>query len=44
VILDARGGQDELPLLPKREVADRILDRVAAALDARPIAAHTQTS
>jgi phosphopantothenoylcysteine decarboxylase/phosphopantothenate--cysteine ligase len=28
-LLDADGGRDELPLLPKREVADRILDRVA---------------
>jgi phosphopantothenoylcysteine decarboxylase/phosphopantothenate--cysteine ligase len=28
-ILDPTGGVDELPLLPKREVADRILDRVA---------------
>ncbi|HEY2915891.1 MAG TPA: bifunctional phosphopantothenoylcysteine decarboxylase/phosphopantothenate--cysteine ligase CoaBC, partial [Candidatus Limnocylindrales bacterium] len=32
-ILDARGGRAELPLLPKREVADRLLDRVADALD-----------
>lgn len=31
-ILDAAGGVEELPLLSKREVADRILDRVAALL------------
>ncbi len=31
----------ELPLLPKREVADRLLDLVAAALDERDAAAHT---
>jgi len=41
VILDAGGGRDELPLLTKREVADRILDRVARALDARDASAHT---
>jgi phosphopantothenoylcysteine decarboxylase/phosphopantothenate--cysteine ligase len=41
VILDAGGGRDELPLLAKREVADRILDRVAAALDARDAGAQT---
>ena len=29
-ILDAAGGRDALPRLPKREVADRILDRVVA--------------
>ncbi len=40
-ILDADGGRDALPLLPKREVADRILDRVAAALDARDAAGQT---
>jgi phosphopantothenoylcysteine decarboxylase/phosphopantothenate--cysteine ligase len=34
-ILAADGSEDALPLLPKREVADRILDRVASALDAR---------
>jgi phosphopantothenoylcysteine decarboxylase / phosphopantothenate---cysteine ligase len=31
-ILDAVGGVEELPLLSKREVADRILDRVKAVL------------
>jgi phosphopantothenoylcysteine decarboxylase/phosphopantothenate--cysteine ligase len=31
-ILDAAGGVEELPLLSKREVADRILDRVKAVL------------
>ena len=41
VILDRAGARDELPLLSKREVADRILDRVARALDARDAAAQT---
>ena len=41
VILDAAGGRDELPLLSKREVADRLLDRVAAALDERDAAGQT---
>ena len=40
-ILDRAGAVDELPLLSKREVADRILDRVARALDARDAAAQT---
>jgi phosphopantothenoylcysteine decarboxylase/phosphopantothenate--cysteine ligase len=40
-ILDANGGRDELPLLSKREVADRLLDRVAGALDDRDTAAQT---
>jgi phosphopantothenoylcysteine decarboxylase/phosphopantothenate--cysteine ligase len=31
-ILDAAGGVEELPMLPKREVADRILDRIVALL------------
>ncbi|HEV7809905.1 MAG TPA: bifunctional phosphopantothenoylcysteine decarboxylase/phosphopantothenate--cysteine ligase CoaBC [Candidatus Limnocylindrales bacterium] len=35
VILSADGSRDELPLLAKREVADEILDRVAAALARR---------
>lgn len=34
-ILDAAGGVEELPLLAKREVASRILDRVAALLTER---------
>ncbi len=34
-ILDADGGVEELPLLPKRAVADRILDRVVALLARR---------
>jgi phosphopantothenoylcysteine decarboxylase/phosphopantothenate--cysteine ligase len=38
VIFDAAGGRDALPLLSKREVADRILDRVARLLDARDAA------
>jgi phosphopantothenoylcysteine decarboxylase/phosphopantothenate--cysteine ligase len=41
-ILAADGGTQELPLLSKREVADRILDRVAAALDERDGAAQTE--
>ena len=40
-ILDAGGGTEALPLLPKREVADRILDRVARALDDRDAGQHT---
>jgi phosphopantothenoylcysteine decarboxylase/phosphopantothenate--cysteine ligase len=40
-ILDRSGSADALPLLSKREVADRILDRVAAALDARDASAQT---
>jgi phosphopantothenoylcysteine decarboxylase/phosphopantothenate--cysteine ligase len=42
-ILDADGGRDDLPLLSKREVADRLLDRVARALDGRDTAAQTGT-
>lgn len=41
VILSSDGSRDDLPLLTKREVADRLLDRVAAALAARPARAHT---
>ncbi|MBF8289842.1 MAG: Bifunctional phosphopantothenoylcysteine decarboxylase/phosphopantothenate synthase [Chloroflexi bacterium] len=41
VILSAYGASEGLPLLPKREVADRLLDRVAAALDARDAAGQT---
>jgi phosphopantothenoylcysteine decarboxylase/phosphopantothenate--cysteine ligase len=41
IILDRAGTREDLPLLPKREVADRILDRVAGALDARDAAAQT---
>jgi phosphopantothenoylcysteine decarboxylase / phosphopantothenate---cysteine ligase len=40
-ILDAAGAREDLPLMTKREVADRILDRVAAALDARDAAVQT---
>jgi phosphopantothenoylcysteine decarboxylase/phosphopantothenate--cysteine ligase len=40
-ILDADGGRVELPLMPKRAVADEILDRVARALDDRDAAAQT---
>ena len=41
VILGADGSRDDLPLLTKREVADRLLDRVAALLDERDARAHT---
>ena len=41
VILAADGSRDDLPLLSKREVADRLLDRVVAALDERDAPAHT---
>jgi phosphopantothenoylcysteine decarboxylase/phosphopantothenate--cysteine ligase len=41
VILDAAGGRDELPLLSKRGVAERLLDRVAGALDERDAAGQT---
>ena len=40
-ILAADGTRDDLPLQSKRDVADAILDRVAAALDARDAAAQT---
>ncbi len=40
-LLDRAGGAEALPLLSKREVADRILDRVAAALDGRGPGAQT---
>ena len=40
-ILDADGQREDLPILPKREVADRLLDRVARALDARDAGAQT---
>jgi phosphopantothenoylcysteine decarboxylase / phosphopantothenate---cysteine ligase len=40
-ILAADGTADELPLLTKREVADRLLDRVAALLDGRAMNGST---
>jgi len=40
-ILTAGGHREALPLLPKREVADRLLDRVARALDERDAAPQT---
>jgi phosphopantothenoylcysteine decarboxylase/phosphopantothenate--cysteine ligase len=40
-ILSADGDQVDLPLRSKRAVGDQILDRVAAALDARDAAAQT---
>ncbi|MEO8463470.1 MAG: bifunctional phosphopantothenoylcysteine decarboxylase/phosphopantothenate synthase [Chloroflexota bacterium] len=41
VLLGADGTESALPLLPKRVVADRILDRIVAALDAREPAGQT---
>jgi len=41
VILSADGSRDDLPLLTKREVADRLLDRVVGVLDVRDARAHT---
>jgi phosphopantothenoylcysteine decarboxylase/phosphopantothenate--cysteine ligase len=40
-ILTADGAREDLPLLGKRAVADRLLDHVALALDARDAAAQT---
>ncbi|MGZ8438050.1 MAG: bifunctional phosphopantothenoylcysteine decarboxylase/phosphopantothenate--cysteine ligase CoaBC [Candidatus Limnocylindrales bacterium] len=40
-ILAADGSRDELPLLSKHDVAERLLDRVALALDARDAARQT---
>ena len=40
-ILAADGSREDLPLQSKREVADRLLDRVAVALDERDAAAQT---
>ena len=40
-ILASDGSRDDLPLLSKREVADRLLDRVALALDDRDAAIQT---
>jgi len=40
-LFDRSGSKEELPMLSKREVADRILDRVAAALDDRDAGAQT---
>jgi phosphopantothenoylcysteine decarboxylase/phosphopantothenate--cysteine ligase len=40
-ILAADGSETALPLLSKREVADLVLDRVVAALDARDAAGQT---
>jgi phosphopantothenoylcysteine decarboxylase/phosphopantothenate--cysteine ligase len=44
VILGADGSRDPLPLLTKREVADRLLDRVVGLLDRRDARAHTGRS
>lgn len=35
VIFDAEGGETELPLLPKDQVADEIVDRMASLLESR---------
>ncbi len=40
-MIAADGTREELPLLSKREVADRLLDRVARALDDRDAALQT---
>jgi phosphopantothenoylcysteine decarboxylase/phosphopantothenate--cysteine ligase len=40
-ILAADGSREDLPLLSKREVADRLLDRVALALDERDAGVQT---
>jgi phosphopantothenoylcysteine decarboxylase/phosphopantothenate--cysteine ligase len=40
-VLDREGGRQAWPILPKREVADRLLDLVAGRLDARDAGAHT---
>ena len=40
-ILSADGTREDLPLLTKRQVAYRLLDRIAAALDERDARAHT---
>jgi phosphopantothenoylcysteine decarboxylase/phosphopantothenate--cysteine ligase len=40
-IIAADGSRSDLPLLTKREVADEILDRIVAALDARAAAKQT---
>lgn len=40
-ILAADGAREDLPLLPKREVADRILDGIRAAFDARAASGQT---
>jgi phosphopantothenoylcysteine decarboxylase/phosphopantothenate--cysteine ligase len=41
VILGADGSRDDLPLMSKHAVADRLLDRVVALLDERDGRAHT---
>ena len=41
LILDADGGEEDLPLLSKREVADRLLDRIVALMDDRAQAVQT---
>ncbi|MBI3748668.1 MAG: bifunctional phosphopantothenoylcysteine decarboxylase/phosphopantothenate--cysteine ligase CoaBC [Chloroflexi bacterium] len=43
-VLGADGSRDELPLLTKRGVAERLLDRVALALDARDAARQTDAT
>jgi phosphopantothenoylcysteine decarboxylase/phosphopantothenate--cysteine ligase len=43
-ILAADGSREDLPLQSKRAVADRLLDRVAGALDERDAAAQTGTT
>jgi phosphopantothenoylcysteine decarboxylase/phosphopantothenate--cysteine ligase len=40
-ILAADGSREDLPLMSKRDVADRLLDRVRQALDERDAAIQT---
>jgi phosphopantothenoylcysteine decarboxylase/phosphopantothenate--cysteine ligase len=40
-VFDRDGGREAWPLIPKREVAERLLDRVARALDERDASAQT---
>jgi phosphopantothenoylcysteine decarboxylase/phosphopantothenate--cysteine ligase len=40
-ILSADGSRDDLPLMSKRAVAERLLDRVVATLDERDVRSHT---
>jgi len=43
LLLDAAGGEEELPLMSKHELAERILDRVVALLKASPKGAPAVT-
>jgi phosphopantothenoylcysteine decarboxylase/phosphopantothenate--cysteine ligase len=41
-VYDREGGADAWPLLSKRAVADRLLDRIVERLDGRDASAHTE--